>query len=161
MVEMALDKALSAIQRVNPDHHLIFVELIRKLIEVLVCLGSRLPIDAFQVLKVISIGHLMQFVVFQQHLLSDMLFVYLVRHNVRLFFWITLIIFIFLPYAQPSFIPIIQLTYDCGSRIQLLQVILNCFLDLDIGCRKYVTRCLTYTTAHSNSNQATYPSEWL
>ena len=65
VMKMSLSKALGAIERINPYHHLIFVELIRELEEVPVRLGSHLTIDLLELPQIFPVGSLVDLVVFK------------------------------------------------------------------------------------------------
>lgn len=64
VMKMSLSKALSTIERINPNHHLIFVELIREFEEVPVRLGSHLAIYLLKLPQIFSVGSLVDLVVF-------------------------------------------------------------------------------------------------
>jgi hypothetical protein len=99
VMKMSLSKALGAIERINPYHHLIFVELIREFEEVPVRLGSHLAIDLFELSQIFPVGSLVDLVVFKEHFLRDVLLVDLVRHYIWLHERILLVRAVLLTYS--------------------------------------------------------------
>ena len=143
VMKMSLSEALGAIERINPNHHLIFVELIREFEEVPVRLGSHLAIHLFKLPQIFSVGPLVDLIVFKEHFLRYVLLVDLVRHYVWLNERILLVRAILLPYSLlNSALP----TYDLCSGVELFQVVLDGFLYIHISLSEYVTSRLTYWT---------------
>lgn len=110
VMKVSLSEAFRAIERINPNHHLIFVELIREFEEVPVRLGGHLAIYLLKFPEIFSVGSLVDLVVFKEHLLRDVLLVDLVRHYVWLDERILLVRAVLLAYSlfkQREYLPMI------------------------------------------------------
>ena len=82
MIQVAFGESLRAVKRIDPDDHLLFEKLVRELIVVVVSFGRCHAVDLFHFLKVASVTVLVHVVVLHQHLLTDMVLVEFVRHDV-------------------------------------------------------------------------------
>ena len=85
VVEMALGKALRAIEWVNPDDHVLFKEFAGELEKVVVSLGCRHAVDLLHLLQVTPITVLLHIVVLDEHFLTDVVLVEFVRQDVGSF----------------------------------------------------------------------------
>ena len=82
MIQVAFCEPLSAVKRIYPDDHLLLEELVRELIVVVVSLGRRHAVDLLHFLEVASVTVFVHVVVLHQHLLTDMILVEFVGHDV-------------------------------------------------------------------------------
>ena len=83
VVQVALCEAFGSIKGINPDDHLIFEELIGELIVVVVGLRRCHAVDLLHLCQVATITMTLHIVVLEQHFLTNVRLVKLVRHNVR------------------------------------------------------------------------------
>lgn len=69
MMEVTLSEALSPVQGVNPDDHLLFVEFVWKFEEIPVRLGSHLSVDLLELSQVVTVRAFVELVVLKEHFL--------------------------------------------------------------------------------------------
>ena len=84
VVKVSLSKSFCPVQRVYPDDHFVFKELIRKFVKVKVGFWCGHPIDLFKLLQVDSIAMLLSVVVVQQQFLANSVSFQLIRLDKRL-----------------------------------------------------------------------------
>ena len=82
MIQVAFCEPFSTIKRIDPDDHLLLEEFVRELIVVVVSFGRRHAVDLLHFLQVASVTVLVHVVVLHQHLLTDMILVEFVGHDV-------------------------------------------------------------------------------
>lgn len=99
MVHVAFCKSFSSIKWVYPNNHIIFNKFIWELVKVPIGVSSWLLVYLFHFSQVMQIGYFVDIIVFPQHLLGYVLFIYLVWLNIWFLEWITNVIFIFLTYS--------------------------------------------------------------
>ena len=122
---MAFCKAFCAIKRVNPDDHVLFKKLAGKLEKVVVSLGCRHAVDLLHLLEVGPVAKPLHVVVVYQHLLADVHLVELVRHYIGLL-------------CADLVHVVIFFSYNCGSGVQLLQVVDHSVLDMHISLGEHI-----------------------
>ena len=127
VVEMALGKALRAIEWVNPDDHVFLEELVGELVVVVVSLGRRHAIYLLHLLQVLPVAVPLHIVVLNQHLLADVVLVELLGHDVGSFccYFAHIVIF---------------LANDRGPRVKLGQVVHDCVLNVHVHFGEYILR---------------------
>lgn len=122
---VTLSEAFCTVKWINPNLHFVFVKLVWKLIIVEISLWRSHSINLLQILQMAPISVFVQIEVVDQHFLTDLIFVKLVRHDVGLLLEKCLVNFVFFS------------DYGC-SGIQLLQVVYNSVLDMDIRLSKHI-----------------------
>lgn len=100
VVKMPLSESFGPVQGINPNDHVILVELVREFIEVPVSCSRLLAKHHLLFPQVFFVSKLMVFVVLKQQFLRDMLLVNLVWLNVRLLDIVVLIFIILLAYSE-------------------------------------------------------------
>ncbi len=83
MVQMTFSETFCAIKWINPDNHILFKELIRELVVIVVSLWGGHPINLLHFLKIAPVAVTLHVVVLDQHFLTDVIGVKLVGHDVR------------------------------------------------------------------------------
>ena len=119
MIQVAFGESFCAIKRIYPYDHLLFEKLVRELVVVVVSLGRCHAVDLFHFLKVASVTVLMHVVVLHQHLLTDMILVEFVGHDVRAL-------------GRNFIFDLIFFTDNNRSRVQLTQVVFDCVLNVHV-----------------------------
>ena len=125
MVEMAFREAFRAIKRVYPDDHVLLEELVRELVVVVVSLGCGHAVNLLHLLQVTAVAVPLHVVVLNEHLLTDMILVKLVGHNI----W-TL--------GHDLVFHLVLLANDRSARIQLRQIVYHGVLDMNIDLGEYI-----------------------
>ena len=119
MIQVAFGETFCAIKRIYPYDHLLFEKLVRELVVVVVSLGRCHAVDLFHFLKVASVTVLMHVVVLHQHLLTDMILVEFVGHDVRAL-------------SRNFIFDLIFFTDNNRSRVQLTQVVFYRVLNVHV-----------------------------
>lgn len=140
VMHMSLGETFCSIERINPDDHLILKEFIWKFIEIPVCICWSLSIHLLHFSKVISVSKFVNFVVFQQHLLRNMLFIDLIWLNVWLIERKRVIFTFFFPYEYNFNVPNLIITNNSCSWVELSQIVFNSFLNEDVSFSENITR---------------------
>ena len=126
VIQMTFSETFRSIKRINPDDHFFLEKLAWELEEVVVCLGSGHPIDLLHLLEVAPIAMSVHVVVLDQHLLTDMVLIQFIGHYVR-------------SLSRNHVLNLVLLADDCGPRVQLLQIVHHCVLDVHINLREDVS----------------------
>ena len=104
---MSLCEPLGAIERVNPDDHIVFVELIRELLGMPFCVCCRNTINELQFSQVAPVAALLLLdVVIQKQVSAHVVYIELIRLNVGRF-------------CGNLVYHFVLFTDDCGSGVQL------------------------------------------
>mmetsp|Transcript_39638 Transcript_39638/g.51945 ORF Transcript_39638/g.51945 Transcript_39638/m.51945 type:complete len:333 (-) Transcript_39638:8-1006(-) len=127
VVQVALCEALGAVERVDPDDHLFFEELIGKLVVVVVGFRRGHAVDLLHFLQVAAIAVPLHVVILNEHLLTDVALVELVGHDVRALCRHHVLHFVFFANNR-------------RSRVQLCQVVHDCVLDVHVDLGEHVRR---------------------
>jgi hypothetical protein len=119
MMSMSFSKALRSIQGIYPDDHVVLNDFIWEFVVVPVSIRGLLLIDGLLLSEVVPVCVLMNFIIFQQHLLRDVVLVDLVWLDIWLSEGVAVIVVIFLPYFDRKLVKFIlkKLTYDLGSWV--------------------------------------------
>lgn len=139
MIQVALGESLRAIKRVNPNDHLLLKELVRELIIIVVSFRRCHAVDLFHFLQVTPVAVLMHMVILHEHLLTDMILVELVRHDVR-------------PLRRHLIRNSVLLTNYDRPWVQLTQIVFDCILNMDVDFCEDVLRSRPFR--HRNIGKA-------
>lgn len=85
VIQMTLGEAFGSVKWVNPDDHLLFEEFVGELIVVVVSLWRCHAVDLLHFLEIASISMSLHIVVLNKHLLTNMVLIQLIWHDVRSF----------------------------------------------------------------------------
>ena len=129
VIEMALCETFRTVEWVNPDDHFFLEKLAWKLKEVVVCLRGRHAIHLLHLLQVAPIAVPVHVVVLDEHLLTDMVLIQLVGHDVR-------------SLADYQVLHLIFFADDLRSGVQLLQVVHDSVLNVDVNLCEDIIRTL-------------------
>ena len=131
VVQMAFSKAFCAIKRVDPDDHVFLEEFIRELVIVVVSFRSSHTVDLLHLLQVTAVAVSLHIIVLDEHLLTDMILVELIGHDIGTF-------------SHNLTFNLVLLANDLRSRVQLAQVVDHGVLDMDIDLSKDIHRTSTF-----------------
>lgn len=124
MVQVALDEALSAIEGINPNDHVLLIDFVGEFEEVPRCLRCFLLVDALHLVQVFSVALLVHLVVCQQNLLRNVVLVDLIGEHVGI--------------TGIEIAYFILLTNNGGFGVNLSEVELDCILDMHVCQREDV-----------------------
>jgi hypothetical protein len=103
---VAFSEALRAVKGVDPDDHIFLKEFIGEFVVVVVSFRSRHAVYLFHLLQVTAVAVPLHIIVLDKHLLTDVILIQLIRHDVGTF-------------CHNLAFDLVLLTNDFRSRVQL------------------------------------------
>ena len=146
MIQMSLCEAFGSVKWVNPDNHLLFKKLVRKLIVVVISLWRCHAIDLLHFLEIASISMSLHIVVLNEHFLTNVVLVQLIGHDVWSFCSNLIFDFVFFSNDRRSWVKLTKIVHHCilDMHVNLCENILS--IVIVFLFHRYVgkTRCFSH-----------------